>query len=264
MDSQADKRANLDKASRLIHEASARGAGLVCLPEYFNFIGPAEDEFSAAEPIPGPTTETLASLAKKEKIWLHGGSILERVSGKEKLYNTTVVFDPHGEIVTRYRKIHLFDIEVTDGPAMTESDTKDSGEDIVTCDTDLGRLGLTICYDMRFPELYRILALKGAKIMVVPAEYTLFTGRDHWEPVLRTRAIENQVFILAPAQIGVKPLFQTYGRSLVVDPWGTVIAKATDVEMTVVVDLDMDYLERVREQIPCLRNRKPSVYKGIR
>jgi len=260
IDSQPDKEANLRKAGQLVRDAATDGARLVCLPEYFNYIGPPEEERGAAETIPGPTTDILASLAREKGIWLHGGSILEKTSGREKMFNTTVVFNPKGEIVAQYRKIHLFDVEVKDGPSMMESSTKDYGDRIVLCDTDLGRVGLTICYDMRFPELYRILTLRGAKIIVVPAEYTLYTGRDHWEPVLRTRAIENQVFILAPAQLGVKPLFQSYGRSLVIDPWGTVIAKASDLETVVVADLDMSYLERVRDQIPCLKNRKPSVY----
>lgn len=261
MDSRTDKQANLIKAQKLIEEAVENGAKLVSLPEYFNFIGPAEDEPAAAETIPGPTTEMLASLAKDKGIWLHGGSILEKMPGRNKMLNTTVVFDPNGEMIARYSKIHLFDVGVKDGPDMVESSTRDSGTEIVVCDTGLGKVGLTICYDMRFPELYRILTLRGAKIIIVPAEYTMFTGKDHWEPILRTRAIENQIFVLAPAQIGMKPLFQAYGRSLVIDPWGTVIAKAPDVEAALVTDLDMDYLESVREQIPCLKNRKPSVYQ---
>ena len=176
------------------------------------------------------------------------------------MLNTTAFFDPNGEIVGLYRKIHLFDVKVSNGPEMLESKTKIPGDEIVVCETEFAKVGLTICYDMRFPELYRILTLLGAKIIFVPSEYTLYTGKDHWEAVLRARAIENQVFIVAPAQIGIKPLFQCYGRSVIIDPWGTVISKAPDVEIAIVSDIDFDYLERVRDQIPCLRNRRPSVY----
>jgi predicted amidohydrolase len=261
MDSQDDKKANLGKATKLIEEAVSQGAQLVGLPEYFNFIGPESREFEEAETIPGPTTKFLSDIARKHNIWLHGGSILEKVEGHNKMFNTCTFFNTKGEMIAKYRKIHLFDVEVKGGPAMIESLTKESGGKVVVCETDLGRIGLSICYDMRFPELYRIMALQGATMMFVPSEYTLYTGKDHWEPILRARAIENQCFIIAPAQIGIKPLFQTYGRSLVIDPWGTVIAKAPDEETCILAELDMEYLERVRRQIPSLKNRKPAAYQ---
>jgi predicted amidohydrolase len=260
MDSKADKEANLRKARELIEEAVGKGASLIGLPEYFNYMGPGHQEPAEAETVPGPTTQMLASLAKEHGIWLHGGSLLEKVPGRAKMYNTTVVFDPNGEIVTRYRKIHLFDIEIKDGPTFTESDSKESGDEIVYFRIGEVKVGLTICYDMRFPELYRILTLRGARIVMIPSAYTYFTGKDHWEPVLRTRAIENQIYIVASAQVGTKPGFQTYGHSLVIDPWGNIIAEAEDEETVLVADLDMDYLERIREQIPCLNNRRPLVY----
>lgn len=260
MDTQSNKGQNLRKAALLVEEAVAKGAQFVSLPEYFNYLGPEETEFDAAETIPGPTTEHLSQLARRHGIWLHGGSILERVPGQQKMYNTTALFDSSGQIVGKYRKIHLFDIEVDDGPAMQESETRLSGADVVVCDTAFTRVGLSICYDMRFPELYRIMTLRGARVVFVPAEYTLYTGKDHWEPVLRARAIENQIFIIAPAQIGIKPLFQSYGRSVVIDPWGTVLAKAADTECAIVAELDFAFQERVRAQIPCLSNRKPDAY----
>jgi len=260
MDTKANKEANFNKARELIEEGVDKGASLVGLPEYFNYIGPTQEEPAEAEMIPGPTTQMLASLAKEHGIWLHGGSVLEKVPGGEKMYNTTVVFDPNGEIVARYRKIHLFDIEIKDGPAITESDNKASGDEIVFFKIGEVKVGLTICYDMRFPELYRILTLKGARIIMIPSAYTFFTGKDHWEPILRTRAIENQIYIVAPAQVGTKPGFRTYGHSLVVDPWGNIIAEAQEEETVLVADLDMDYLERIRKQIPCLNNRRPLAY----
>jgi len=261
MDSQNDKKANLQKAEHLIERAASQGAQLVGLPEYFNFIGPENQEFEQAETIPGPTTDHLSEIARRHHIWLHGGSILEKVPGQPKMFNTCTLFNPEGEITGKYRKIHLFDIEVKGGPAMTESSTKESGGKVIVCETDLGKIGLSICYDMRFPELYRIMALKGATLVFVPSEYTLYTGKDHWEPILRTRAIENQCFIIAPAQIGIKPLFQTYGRSLIIDPWGTIIAKASDKETCILAELDMEYLERVRQQVPSLKNRRPAAYQ---
>jgi len=260
MDSKADKKANLNRARELIEEAVARGASLIALPESFNYMGPAQDEWAAAETVPGPTSQVLASLAKEYGIWLHGGSLLEKIPGGAKMYNTTVVFDPRGEIAARYRKIHLFDIAIKDGPAVKESDNKASGDAIVIFSAGGVKVGLTICYDMRFPELYRILTLKGAKIIIVPSAYTSFTGKDHWEPILRTRAIENQIYIVAPAQFGTKPGFQTYGHSLIIDPWGTVVADAQDAEAVLVADLDMRYLESIRRQIPCLDNRRPLAY----
>lgn len=260
MDSKPDKAANLRKARELVQEAVGKGASLLGLPEYFNYIGPAQEESAEAETVPGPTTRMLSSLAKEHGIWLHGGSLLEKVSGRKRMYNTTVVFDPNGEIVARYRKIHLFDIEIKDGPTFTESDSKASGDEIVLFKLGEVKVGLTICYDMRFPELYRILTLRGARIIMTPSAYTYFTGKDHWEPVLRTRAIENQTYIVAPAQVGTKPGFQTYGHSLVIDPWGNIIAEAEDRETVLVADLDMDYLERIRKEIPCLNNRRPLIY----
>ncbi|WP_126425412.1 carbon-nitrogen hydrolase family protein [Brevibacillus marinus] len=261
MDSQNKKAENLAKAEKMIREAKAKGASYISLPEYFNFIGTEEEEAANAEVIPdGQTVRFLASLAKELQVWLHGGSMLEKVPGESKYYNTTLLFNPAGEIVGRYRKIHLFDVEIENGPSFLESNTKNHGREIVVCDTDFAKIGLAICYDIRFPELFRLLALQGAEILMLPAEFTLFTGRDHWEVLLRARAIENQTYVIAPGQIGKKPAFQSYGRTLVVDPWGTVIATASDKETVLVSEIDLAYLREMRIQVPSLANRRPEVY----
>lgn len=261
MDSQNDKQENLKKAEKYIREAVNQGATFITLPEYFNFIGTEEEEAANAEFIPdGETVKLLQGLSKELQVWIHGGSILEKVAGQQKYYNTTPLINPQGELVGIYRKIHLYDVDIEDGPKFLESNTKQFGRVINVFDTDFGKVGLSICYDIRFPELFRIQALKGADILVVPAEFTLFTGRDHWEVLLRARAIENQAYVIAPGQIGNKPAFQSYGRSLVVDPWGTVIATASDKEGVVVCEIDLNYVNEVRTQVPSLKNRRPEVY----
>jgi predicted amidohydrolase len=261
MDSQDQKERNLEKAGDLIGEAVSKGSKLVGLPENFNFIGEELDELAQAETIPGPTTNRLAEWARRHRIWLHGGSILERVDAQNKLFNTTVLLDPNGTTIGRYRKIHLFDVEVASGPATTESRIQQPGDQIVACPTSIGTIGLSICYDLRFCEIYRILALKGVQMAFIPSKFTQFTGRDHWEPLLRARAIENQYFVLAPAQIGEKPPYLCYGHSMIVDPWGSVLADAPHDETSVVADLDFEEMERIRRQIPCLKNRRPRAYR---
>jgi predicted amidohydrolase len=261
MDSQNDKAANLAKAEKLIRKASQKGATYISLPEYFNFIGTEEEEEANAEVIlKGKTSTFLSTLAKELKTWLHGGSILEKVEGETKYYNTTLVFNPDGEMIAKYRKIHLYNVEIKNGPAFLESNTKNFGRDLTVCKTDFAKIGLAICYDIRFPELFRLLALQGAEILMVPAEFPLFTGRDHWEVLLRARAIENQAYVIAPGQIGTKPAFQSYGRTMIVDPWGTVMAAASDVETTVIAEIDLSYLHEMRQQLPSLENRRPEAY----
>jgi predicted amidohydrolase len=260
MDTQQDKQANLEKIEIFIEEAADKGADLVALPEYVTFIGDEEGEFKNAESIPGPTSDLFCKLAMQHNIWLHCGSILEKVEGMDKLYNTTLFISPQGEIQARYRKIHLFDIEVENGVSFLESGTKEHGEEIVVAKSDLATFGFSICYDVRFPELYRIMALRGAEVFFVPAEFALFTGRDHWETLLRARAIENTCYVIAPGQIGVKPAYQAYGHSLVIDPWGTIIAKASDKEGVLMAEIDMDYLKRIQTQNPSVKNRREKAY----
>lgn len=261
MDSQNNKRENLQKAEQFIREAANNRAEYVCLPEYFNFIGSEEEEAENAELIPsGETTKLLSQLASELNIWLHGGSMLEKVVGEDKYYNTSLLFNTDGQIIGKYQKIHLFDVEIKDGPSFFESRTKNFGRTIDVHDTDFAKVGLAICYDIRFPELFRLQALQGAEICMLPAEFTLFTGRDHWEVLLRARAIENQVYVIAPGQIGNKPAFQSYGRSMVVDPWGTVIATASDKETILYSTIDLQLLRNLRTQVPSINNRRPEVY----
>lgn len=261
VDTQDDKQANLKRISEMVDEAASKNAHFICLPEMVTYIGVGDGPAQNAESIPGTTTELYCSKAKEHGIWLHGGSFYETVPGENRFYNTTVVVNPKGEIVATYRKIHLYDIEVKDGISFKESDTVKPGSDIVDFESDFGPMGLAICYDIRFPELYRLLALRGAKLIFNPAEFNLFTGKDHWEPLLRARAIENVCYMVAPGQFGPKKTFHTYGRSLVVDPWGNVIAKASDRECIVMAEIDMSYVDHMRAQVPCIQNRRPDTYK---
>ncbi|CAA9562588.1 MAG: Aliphatic amidase AmiE [uncultured Thermomicrobiales bacterium] len=260
MNSGADKVANVETALRLIDRAAAGGARLIALPEVWTYLGPEEGERENAEPIPGPTTDRLAERARRHGVWIHAGSIVETRAGDPRLRNTTAVLAPSGEVVARYTKIHLYDV-VLDGVATyQESATISPGDEIVTVDVEGVTVGLTICYDLRFPELFRILALRGAEVIVLPAAFTLATGKDHWEVLIRARAIENGVFMVAPAQVGKHGDKWCYGRSMIVDPWGTVLATAPDTETAIGCDLDLDRLRSVRRQVPSLANRIPERY----
>lgn len=257
-----DKAANLRRAEELIEQAAARGARFVALPEYIDYLGPKDDTAPDAETIPGPTTERFGALARRLDIWLLGGSMRERSDTPGKYYNTAVLYSPSGEIAAAYRKIHLFDIDLTGAVSANESATILPGDAIVTADVDGHTVGLSICYDLRFPELYRLLALAGTEILLVPAAFTMFTGKDHWHVLLRARAIENQAYVLAPGQFGAHaPNGQCYGHSVVIDPWGTVIAEAPNTEGVVVAELDFAYLRAIRAQLPSLANRRPSAYR---
>ena len=261
MDSQDDKAVNLKKLEGFIDKAASNGARMIAMPENIDYIGPKEGAVANAEDIPGPLTEFFARKAREHSVWLHCGSFGERIPGETKLYNTSLMMDPKGNIVGRYEKIHLYDVNIKNGPSTKESDGKKAGERIVVCDTEFCKVGLSICYDMRFPEVYRIMALQGAKILFVPANYTQFTGKDHWEVVLRARAIENQCYVVAPGQIGKKPSFPAYGRSVVINPWGTVLCTAEDRECVIYAEIDTDYVDAIREQLPSFPNRQPKAYK---
>jgi len=262
MNSQDDVAANIAGAVAGIRKAAAGGARLVSLPEVWTYLGPDEGNVGAAQSIPGPLTDQLGALARDLGIWLHAGSILERVEGEDRLANTTVVFDPQGQVAASYRKIHMFDVDLEEATSYRESATIAPGEEIVTVDIDGVTVGLAICYDLRFPELFRILTLRGADIIMLPAAFTLATGRDHWEPLIRARAIENQVFMVAAAQVGKHPPGNwCYGRSLIVDPWGIVVAQAPDAPTVVAATLDLDQLARARRQVPSVANRMPDRYR---
>jgi predicted amidohydrolase len=214
-----------------------------------------------AEPLDGPTLRWAADLARGLKVWLVAGSVIERIAGRERCHNTSCLLDPDGQIRAVYRKVHLFDNDVP-GAAMRESDAIAPGEEIVAADAGGVRLGLAVCYDLRFPELFRALALDGCRVLALPAAFTERTGRDHWEVLVRARAVENQVFVIAADQVGqTSPRLRWFGRSMIVDPWGVVLAQAPDRESYVVADLDFAAQDAVRAQLPCLANRRPDVYR---
>ena len=260
--SRADKAENLEKTERLVAQAAASGADVVLLPEKWNAIGGVETLHEAAETIEGgESVEAMRGWAAQHGITLVGGSITERREGREKLSNTSLVFDPDGELVALYRKIHLFDVDVG-GHRYRESDAEEPGEEPVVARLEGWPIGLTVCYDLRFPELYRILALEGAELVTVPAHFTLYTGKDHWHVLLRARAIENQNYVAAAAQIGETiPGKPSYGRSLIVDPWGIVLAQAPDEETVISAELDRARLEEVRRTLPSLKNRRADAYR---
>jgi predicted amidohydrolase len=265
LDAGSNKQKNLDKAIQFIEAAAEAGAKLVALPENFHIRGSEEHnqlKLEAAEAIPGVLSDQLASIARRLSIYLLAGSFGERAGQPDKIYNTSLLFDHNGSIIAKYRKIHLFDVTIGDHVVTKESSRVKAGDTVVTADTEFGRVGLSVCYDVRFPELYRSHALMGAIISFVPANFTLYTGKDHWETLLRARAIENSMYILAPAQIGRVPSgHQTYGRSMVVDPWGTVIACAPDNEGVAMAILDLDAVSRVRARVPSLEHRRPESYQ---
>jgi predicted amidohydrolase len=261
MNSQDDKQANVAAALDLIDRAAVTGARLIALPEVWPYLGPDDVNREHAEPIPGPITELLTQRARRHGVYIHGGSIYETRPGDPGMYNTTVVIDPTGEIIARYSKIHMYDV-VLDGVATyQESATVTPGDEIAITEIDGVLVGLTICYDLRFPELFRILALKGAQAIMLPAAFTLMTGKDHWEPLIRARAIENQLYMIAPAQWGTHPSGNwCYGRSMVVDPWGTVVTTASDGVGIANATIDPSHVATVRRQVPSLANRRPEAY----
>ncbi|MGH3147214.1 MAG: carbon-nitrogen hydrolase family protein [Rubrobacter sp.] len=260
MSSTPDKGENIETAEHLIRAAVASGAELVALPELWSCHGLEKVYRENAEPIPGPTTEFLGRLARELGVYVLGGSILEGGPDSDRLYNTSTFFGPDGELQAIYRKIHLFDVKAPDRQYL-ESKTIAPGSEIVTVKAGAAMLGLSVCYDVRFPELYRLLALRGAEVLAVPAAFTLQTGKDHWELLLRARAVENQAFVVAPAQWGQKADGRwTYGRSMIVDPWGTVLAQCPDRDGHALATLDLAYLDRFRDEFPALQNRQPEAY----
>ncbi len=262
MTSQADKAANLETAERLVAQAAATGADIVLLPEKWNGIGDAAYYHSSAEPLDGgESVAAMSEWARRHGITLVGGSIVELREGREKRSNTSIVFDPQGEVVAVYRKIHLFDVEVG-GAVYRESESEEPGDEAVVADAEDWKLGLSVCYDVRFPELYRILALEGAQLVTVPAHFTTPTGKDHWHVLLRARAIENQLYVAAAAQTGeTLPRKPAYGRSLIVDPWGIVLAQAPDEQTVISAELDRAHLKSIRAKLPSLANRQANAYR---
>jgi len=259
LNSTADVSRNLEVAQRLVAGAAADGATVISLPEKWNLLAEGEEMLAGAEPLDGPSLAAARSWARELGVHLLAGSIAERLGGP-KAANTSVLIDPEGADLAVYRKIHMFDVDVG-GVSYRESASERPGDEIVSA--PLGELicGLSVCYDLRFPELYRVLAVRGAQLVTVPSAFTATTGRDHWEVLLRARAIENQLFVLAANQIGkAAPHYDSYGHSAIVDPWGVVLATAPDQECFVAADLDLQALRRVREILPSLANRRPGVY----
>jgi predicted amidohydrolase len=262
LNSTADQVANMAHADRLTRAAAADGATLVVLPEKWTAMGSEEDLRAGAETLDGAAVGWARAIARELRIELVAGSILERVPGQAKLANTSVHVDPRGELVAAYRKVHMFDVEVG-GHRYDESELEEPGDELVVSRTADGvELGLSICYDLRFPELYRILAVRGARILTLPAAFTLTTTRDHWEVLVRARAIENQAFVIAANQFGEHPAGQhSGGRSMIVDPWGLVLAQAPDSEGYIVAELDLERQLEIRTRLPSLANRRPEAYR---
>jgi predicted amidohydrolase len=262
MSSRPDKAANLEAAERLVARAAGGGADVVVLPEKWNGIGDSELLHAAAEPLDGgESVQAMSEWARALGVTLVGGSITERRDGRDKLSNTCAVFDPEGELVAVYRKIHLFDVEVG-GHVYRESEAEEAGDEPVVAPLEDWPIGLSVCYDVRFCELYRILALEGARLVTVPAHFTLYTGKDHWELLLRARAVENQLYVAAAAQFGeTLPGRPSYGRSSIVDPWGIVLAQAADEETVIWADAELDRLDEVRAKLPSLTHRRPDAYR---
>ena len=257
MTSTADRARNLETAIRLVGEAADLGARLVGLPENFAYMGPEEGRLAGAEAVDGPTVQALCEVARRRGVYVIAGSIHEKVADPKKTANTSVLIADDGSIVAVYRKIHLFDVQIPDGARYAESEVVVAGDQAIIAPTPLGRIGLTICYDLRFPELYRELSRRGARVLCVPSAFTERTGKAHWEVLLRARAIENLAYVVAPAQVGRHSSSrQTFGNAMVVDPWGVVLARCPDGEGVCVAPFSRARLERVRLELPALKHRK--------
>ena len=258
MNSGDDPEANRKQAGELLEESGEAGADLAALPEVWTYLGSVSRHREVAEPVPGPTSSWLARTAARHGMWILGGSILEADDGA--VFNTSLLFDRAGELVARYRKIHLFDVRLPGQPPIQESLSYAAGDQVMTAETEFGRAGMSICYDLRFPELYRSLVASGATTMFVPAAFTYETGKDHWDVLIRARAIEDQSFVIAPAQWGTwgppERNRRCFGNSLAVDPWGRVVARAPDGVGVTFADLDPNEVRRVREILPALRHRR--------
>ncbi len=254
---------NLDVAEALVRGAVADGAALVVLPENTLFMGDddgktavAGDYAVGAQPV-GAASARMAALSRETGAWVLWGGVPERRAEDERTFNAAVLLDPAGVVVARYRKIHLFDIDLPNGPVMTESRTTAPGDEVVVADTPVGRIGLSVCYDLRFPELYRALVDRGAVALAVPAAFTATTGRAHWEVLLRARAIESQAWVLAAAQWGAHPLGRsTWGHAMIVDPWGVVVGERPEGDGWVLADLDPERVASVRRSLPALKHRR--------
>jgi len=274
LQSTSDEARNLDTAEALIDRAASYGARLAATPENTNFLGPHEDKVRGAQPLDGAVCTRFAEMARRHSMYVLLGSFNERNEAQAgaaaaaggaapakvgRCNNTSVLFGPDGSRLAVYRKIHLFDVDVSEEVRFKESATIAPGSEVVTAPTDVGTLGLTVCYDLRFAELYAALVKRGAQVLTVPSAFTLMTGKDHWYALLRARAIETQCYVIAPAQSGKhddRGLRHSYGHSLVIDPWGQVIATASDGPGLALAEIDLERVARVRRQIPVADHRR--------
>jgi predicted amidohydrolase len=254
-----DTEANWQSARALIERAAGYGARLIATPENTNLLGPPQEVVRRAEPLDGPACGRFSALAWRLGVYLLLGSFNERAEAPDRVHNTSVLFGPDGAVLAAYRKVHLFDVDLSEAVRIRESEYIRPGERTEVVPTPLGRLGLSICYDLRFGELYRRLVDEGAEVLTVPAAFTLTTGRDHWEPLLRARAIECQCYVLAPAQYGRhdgRGARESYGHSLILDPWGHVLARASDGTGLALAEVDLERVAGVRRAMPVARHRK--------
>jgi deaminated glutathione amidase len=257
MTSTADVERNLATAEALVERAAARGAAFVGLPENFAFLRSEGEPIPEPQTLDGPWVQRMAALARRLRITLLLGSLPERVEGERRVRNTSVLLGPDGSTLAIYRKIHLFDIDLPGMEHLKESRAVVPGEDIVVAEAPFGPLGLTICYDLRFPELYRELVRRGARVLAVPSAFTERTGKAHWEVLLRARAIENLAYVVAPAQVGHHGGGRaSHGQALIADPWGVILAQAPDGEGVAVAELDFDRQDRLRRELPALQHTR--------
>ena len=265
LSSGSDLGKNVEPTIELIRRAASQGAAYIQLPEYFNYLGPVEGYPEVAESIPGPTTNRLGALAKELHVTVHIGSMLELSLEPGKFFNTSVVLNESGHVAASYRKAHLFDIDVPGEVVFKESDAITAGNQFVVVECSGLRLGMSVCFDLRFPEMYRALLLKGANVLAIPAAFNATTGRAHWEILVRARAIENHAFVVAAAQVGTTAEgIATFGHSMIVGPWGDVLAQSdSDGEDVLVASLNLDEVDRRRSQIDVMHLRRPELYSSL-
>lgn len=260
-----DRDANVEKAIKMIDRAVYQGAQFVQLPEYTTFMGHYSKYDQFAESVPGPTSEAIAAKARQHGVTIHAGSLIERSPIPEKFYNTSLLFNSKGELIAQYRKVHLFDVDIPGKVTIKESSILVPGNQLVLVDLPEFCLGMSICFDLRFPELYRTLALAGAEVFAIPAAFTRNTGEAHWHILNRARAIENHAYVLAAGQCGADAHgHYCYGHSLIVDPWGVILAEAPAEEQTILIaDIDIEQVHKCREQIPVLNVNRPEIYSKV-
>jgi predicted amidohydrolase len=265
MNSSHERASNVEKALKLIDRAAAEGARFVILPEYTTFVGSYDEYDNNSETVPGPTSEAMAAKAHQYGMTIHAGSLIERSSEPNRFFNTSLLFNHNGELVACYRKVHLFDVDVPGKVTENESSVVIPGDHLVVVNLPEFCLGMSICFDLRFPELYRSLALAGAEVLAIPAAFARGTGEAHWHVLVRARAIENHAYVLAAGQCGADAEgHYCFGHSLIVDPWGVILAEAPAEEDTVLIaDIDIDQVQKRRSQIPVLNVRQPDAYTRV-